>query len=117
VEEIKDFEQYGVNWDDYNNVEFMWTLQTTNPEDRADVGDFRLPEHVVSVNCKPLNSPLSTDEVRELDDKLQHCLGDVYCSCDMAACNAVWQAALAIIMCIIHHEHGKLKQLSDLKLD
>jgi hypothetical protein len=102
VEDVQNFDEYGVDWDDYNDASFMRSLLQSNPDDTEEAGVFRAPEHIATVECEPPNCPLSSNEVRELDDELHRRIGNAFYSRDMNARRAVWEAALAITMDIVN---------------
>jgi hypothetical protein len=101
LDDIENFNEYGVDWEDYDNAAFMRQLCDANPDDTADAAVFAAPEHINTVICEPPNSPLSQDEIRELDGELSRRLGAAATSRDMTARRAVWEAALSIVTAIV----------------
>jgi hypothetical protein len=101
LDDIENFNEYGVDWEDYDDAAFMRQLCDANPDDTADAAVFAAPEHINTVICEPPNSPLSQDEIRELDGELSRRLGAAATSRDMTARRAVWEAALSIVTAIV----------------
>jgi hypothetical protein len=106
VDDIANFEHYGVDWEDYNDPVFMRHLHEANPNDSADVAVFRAPEHIATVYCEPPNCPLTALEVQTLDNELRRWLGAAHGSRDMSARRAMWQSALNIVVNMIRAGSG-----------
>jgi hypothetical protein len=106
VEDITNFELYGVDWEDYDDPEFMRNLHEANPDDSAELAVFRAPEHIANVLCEPPNCPLTPMEVQTLDSELRRRLGATYGSHDMSARRAMWQSALDIVVNMVRAESG-----------
>jgi hypothetical protein len=106
MEDVTNFDMYGVDWEDYNNASFMRNLQDAHPEDQGDIDNFRAPSHINEVNCEPPNCPLSPEEVTELDRELDYRLGEARHSRDMSVRRATWDVALAFVMDLVSEGMG-----------
>jgi hypothetical protein len=108
MEDITNFDLYGVDWEDYDDATFMRNLQETHPEDHGHVDSFRAPSHIAEVNCEPPDCPLVPEEVIQLNQELDDRLGEARYSRDMSVRRATWDIALAFVMNVVTEGMGEL---------